>query len=754
MRRETDFVLEQAAWPALVLEGNGRICRANQAARRIFDLPVSLPAISVAALWDDESDTTPEQFLHDGIAGGTAPLKLRIAGGAKADFVAHGTNVARDGHSYVVLQLFKESGAAFPEFISGAPANALAPRASHSPEPAKPAGGVWTAVWPVLLVDSRSVICRANPAAERFFGAKSGALFAALCAPEDTAKWSTVLTQNHGELKLRLEMGATATFHLQCCPAEEHGKTLVQFFAAGMNAQAAAPGVGGEEEFLLQDAEWPALVVKKNGAVTRSNRAAVRAFGPLLEKGEQSAAAIWSAQNKGTAAHFLSMPAPDAPVRLTFNLKSGLPGVFMVQMCDLGGDNLCLLQLLKDIAHDPAPPSKPAAAAPVAAPAAGAPAQPAAATAAESLAHKQKLDCALQLARSVALDFNNALTSILGHASLLLSKAEANHPWRNSLSEIEKSASKAAEVANDLAAFSRQEKETRVHLGGNMNTLLERTVEAFQAGLQKPIKISTSIERKLFAANFDEAKMQQAMIKLLDNAVEAIPAGGKISVKTSNLELAEPAPGSASKLPAGNYVCVEVADTGDGIPAEVMPRIFEPFFTTKGSRHRGLGLAWVYGIVTNHGGAVTVNSETGKGASVKIFLPATKKIVRSTPAAATDLSGDQTILFVDDEDLLLTMGQMILSSYGYTVLTANSGQKALEILGGSKKKIDLVITDLVMPNMSGRELSEQILALAPATRIVWSSGYVRSTGEEQERYLQKPFTSQDLLRKVKEALAD
>jgi len=202
-------------------------------------------------------------------------------------------------------------------------------------------------------------------------------------------------------------------------------------------------------------------------------------------------------------------------------------------------------------------------------------------------------------------------------------------------------------------------------------------------------------------------------------------------------------------------VCVEVTDTGAGIPAEIMPRIFEPFFTTKGSRHRGLGLAWVYGIITNHGGAVSISSEPGQGASVRMYLPATRKIVRAAPAAPGDLSGTQTILFVDDEDLLLTMGQMILSSYGYTVLTASSGQKALEILAKSKKKIDLVITDLVMPNMSGRELSEEILRVAPGTRILWSSGYVRSSGaEEHERYLQKPFTSQDLLRKVKEVLTE
>jgi CheY-like chemotaxis protein len=138
-----------------------------------------------------------------------------------------------------------------------------------------------------------------------------------------------------------------------------------------------------------------------------------------------------------------------------------------------------------------------------------------------------------------------------------------------------------------------------------------------------------------------------------------------------------------------------------------------------------------------------------------MYLPATRKIVRAAPVAPGDLNGTETILFVDDEDLLLTMGQMILSSYGYTVLTASGGQKALEIFTQSKKKIDLVITDLVMPNMSGRELSEQILRVAPKTLIVWSSGYARTThAEEQERYLQKPFTSQDLLRKVKQVLKE
>jgi signal transduction histidine kinase/PAS domain-containing protein len=765
MRRETDFVFEQAAWPAMLLEENGQICRVNKAARRVFDLPVSLRSATVASLWDDGNKTSPEEFLREQIASGTAHLKLRVAGGAKAQFVAHGTKVARDGHQYVVLQLFKDSGAAFPDLTYVAPAKDLPPAAPAAAEKNKIPSGLSNAAWPVLVVDRQTVIVRANHVAARLFGVKAaaeGSALAAMCAPEDAKNLSHLLAEPLREsaalLKFRLEAGTMARFRLQCCPGGDANVALVQLFKAEAADEPPDAAAKDEDDFLLQNAEWPVLLMRKNGKVLRANRAAVRAFGSGIEKEDGTLTSIWSSLNKGSALQFLSLPPPDAPIHLKFNLKSGLPGAFLAQSCLTASDDICLLQLLKEIPPEslPAAASK-SAVTPESAASTAAPALPAAAAAAveASLAHKQKLDCALQLARSVALDFNNALTSILGHASLLLSKAEPGHPWRSSLGEIEKSAAKAAEVANDLAAFSRQEKDVRVQVAGNLNTLLERTVEAFQNSLQKPIKITCQVERKLFTASFDEAKMQQALVKILENAVEAIKGEGKINIQTRNLELSEPTQDRTAKLTPGNYVCVEISDTGAGIAPEVMPRIFEPFFTTKGSRHRGLGLAWVYGIVTNHGGAVALSSQPDAGASVRIYLPATRKIVRAAPIAPSDLSGTQTILFVDDEDLLLTMGQMILSSYGYTVLTANSGQKALEIFNHSKKKIDLVVTDLVMPNMSGRELTEQIHRVAPQTRILWCSGYVRSSGpEEAERYLQKPFTSQDLLRKVKQVLTE
>lgn len=485
--------------------------------------------------------------------------------------------------------------------------------------------------------------------------------------------------------------------------------------------------------FDLESAAWPALLVDGAGAILRANQMALNLFGPALAGDPATLATIWTADNCITAEKFLkdgeTAIAPLTPLKLQI---PGGPKIFSALVGARGRNDqrLLLLQLL---------PESP----------------PAAKTAAteSGLAHKQKLDCALQLARSVALDFNNALTSILGYTSLLLSKAEAAHPWRRTLLEMEKSAAKAAEVAADLAAFSLQEKETRAQPSGNLSSILQRCVEFFQSSRQEPTAWTMQLERKLFAAKFDEAKIQQAFMKVLENAVEALGQDGRVTVKCRNLELQDPTHDCNAKLAAGSYVCVEIADNGTGIKPEIMPRIFEPFFTTKKAPHRGLGLAWVYGILTNHGGGVAVSSQPGTGTSVRMYLPAEKGFVRATMEAGTDLSGTQTILMVDDEDLLLRMGETILSAYGYRVLTANSGQKALEIFSKAEAPIDLLITDLVMPMMSGRELVEQVRKHSPQTRIICTSGYVwPGSKQEPAAFLQKPFTTQELLMKVKQSL--
>jgi CheY-like chemotaxis protein len=393
---------------------------------------------------------------------------------------------------------------------------------------------------------------------------------------------------------------------------------------------------------------------------------------------------------------------------------------------------------------------------PVIAPPAPVPAAEAPAAAVGDAALKQKLDCVLQLARTVSLDFNNALTGVLAHTSLLLGKAEPDHPWRRSLLEVEKSAARAAEIAGELAQFSRQEKEVRRTPVGNLNAVALRCVEFFQSAQGARFTWKMTPERSLFAARFDEAKVQQALTKILENAVESfgVNGTGQIAVETRNVELTAATQDRNVQLNAGTYVCVEISDSGAGIEADALTRIFEPFFTTKRAPHRGLGLALVYGIITNHGGGIAISSQPGQGTSARVYLPAEKSLVHETDGSPKELRGTGTVLVVDDEGLVLTMAETILSDFGYKVLTASGGQKALTILGQPGSKVNLVITDLVMPGMGGRELAERIRQLDPHLPVMSTSGYVLP--EEKKvgaGFLQKPFTSAELLRKVKSALA-
>ena len=492
-----------------------------------------------------------------------------------------------------------------------------------------------------------------------------------------------------------------------------------------------------EVVFALENAGWPALLLDGSGTICRANATAIKIFGPALEGDSTKLSALWSTENSVGADQFLPQweraPAPTASLKL--RAKGGNTLGYLASLCSTArdGQKYFVMQLMPE----PGP---------------SVPAGKSSSGDTTLLVHKQKLDCALQLARTVALDFNNALTSILGHTSLVLSQMEPNDAFRPSLLEVEKSAARAAEIANDLGTFSRQEKEVRGQAAGNLNLLLERAVDYFQhrPGVA-PIDWKLLLERKLFAARFDEAKMQQALMKIVENAVESFTGFGRITLQTRNVELADHSQDRNVKLAAGAYVCAEIADNGCGIPPAVLTRIFEPFFTTKQGPHRGVGLAYVYGIVTNHGGGVAVSSQLGTGTSVRVYLPAEQRLVKENGAALGNLRGTQTILIVDDEEMLLTMGQKILSTYGYKVLTANSGQKAVEILKDSK--VDMVITDMVMPTMGGRELVEHIRRLAPATRILCTSGYVLPVEQEnEEAYLQKPFTAQELLSRVKQVL--
>lgn len=498
---------------------------------------------------------------------------------------------------------------------------------------------------------------------------------------------------------------------------------------------------------MLGHAAWPVLSVGPDGRVAEVNEAARKSFGQAIAG--RPFTELWDVANHTDAGTFLrrAFSESQSPVVIHLKGEDGVKNSYSSYTCptQVANGAGCLLQLFQEVEPGPTgnttmffrqperPPQGPLDPAQV---------------------HKQKLDCALQLTRTVALDFNNALTSVLGHTSLILRKLPADSPWRGSLLEVEKSAEKAAEIAHDLAVFSRQEKDTKAQVAGNLNDLLRNGVESFRGLAGEGVEWKLHLESKLYTANFEEGKMQQAVMKVLENSVQAVGKQGRINIVSRNRDVLEPTQDGATMLAPGSYVCLEVFDSGPGIAKEILPRIFEPFFTTKYG-HRGLGLAWVYGIVSNHGGSIAVSSAPGQGATFRIYLPAQKRVVQDRVYNDDELRGTQTILMVDDEDLLLTMGEMVLSSFGYRVLTASSGQQALEILEKNGQRIDLLITDLVMPKMSGRELIEKVHPNFPHLPIICTSGYVRSKNSEDgsgEVYLQKPFSSQDLLLKVKKVL--
>lgn len=485
-----------------------------------------------------------------------------------------------------------------------------------------------------------------------------------------------------------------------------------------------------------EDTAWPVLLLESSGIIRRANRPALAAFGPDLQSGTQPLTRICPSGGELTT----WFARPDKGNGTQMALKLTLEGrsqsfLAAINPVTVETRHLFLLQLFAQAAE----------------------ADPKSVTT-ESMAQKQKLECALQMARTVALDFNNALTSILGYTSLILGKLEPDSPWRSALLGVEKSASRAAAISHDLATFSRMEKDTKAQASGSLNALLQRCLNSFQATPgDKEINWVTQYERRLYSAKFDEGKMYQAMAKILDNALESIATRGRISIQTKNMDLTQPTQDRSAQLAAGAYVCVEITDNGVGMDEAVLQRVFEPFFTTKrGEKHRGLGLAWVYGVVTNHGGGVALSSQPGVGTSVRVYLPADKTIIKDQEVSPTDLTGTQSILMVDDEDMVLAMGQDVLTTYGYKVMTALGGQRALELLSKSDDHVELLITDLVMPGMSGRELIQKVRELSPDTRILCSSGYVQAKAQSMGpdvHYLQKPFTANELLLKVKQVLS-
>lgn len=538
------------------------------------------------------------------------------------------------------------------------------------------------------------------------------------------------------------------------------GSGFTQMFFRRPQARADAKAA----EFLLETASWPVLVVSTLGEIVQANAFARAVFGGADGNPPKRLVGLWTFENGCSADQFVrqldSASTFTYPMKLQTTKEGLVAFVVHISPWQHDGKKEFIFQVHTRPTASPAkgggsaaPHATPAAPAGQAVPALESVAQtePRPEPGSRVFVLEQKLLCALQLTRTVAMDFNNALTSILGHTTHVLGQMPPEHPWRSSVQQIEKAAERATQVSFDLSAFSREEKEAQPDTSGNLGRLVRKLVDQFKGRTATGVNWRVNLESRLLSAPFSEAKLTQALEKILNNATEAVGAEGTVSVSTQNRDHDQPTEDGRITLQPGTYVCIEINDTGPGIPADVLPQVVDPFFTTK-QGHRGLGLAWAYGIITNHGGSLAITSPPGQGTTVRIYLPAHGKTLEEGALADEDLRGDQTVLIVDDEELLLTMSEMVLTSFGYRVLTAGNGRQALDIIERSDSHVDLVVTDLVMPHMDGHQLIQHLQNVAPGLRIICTSGNFRPSNRHLGvTYLQKPFTSQDLLRVVKEA---
>lgn len=372
------------------------------------------------------------------------------------------------------------------------------------------------------------------------------------------------------------------------------------------------------------------------------------------------------------------------------------------------------------------------------------------------LQQAKKMEAIGTLAGGVAHDFNNLLMVMQGNVSLMLCDIDPTHPHCQSLKDIEKKIRSGAKLTAQLLGYARKGKYEVMPI--NLNRLVEETSEAF-GRTKKEITIHPDLARDLYAIEADRGQIEQVLYNLYINAENAMPGGGKIVLKSMNVthevmkrKLYDPKP--------GKYVLLTVTDTGIGMDKDTQSRIFEPFFTTREmGRGTGLGLASVYGIIKGHGGYIDVESEKGRGTTFYVFLPVSEKEIQETDKTAKQtIKANGTILLVDDEEMVLNIGVQALKRLGFTVLQADGGKEAVEVYEKNKDRIDMVILDMIMPEMGGGETYDRMKEINADVKVLLSSGYSihGQATEILERgcngFIQKPFGMQELSEKIIEIL--
>ena len=379
----------------------------------------------------------------------------------------------------------------------------------------------------------------------------------------------------------------------------------------------------------------------------------------------------------------------------------------------------------------------------------------------QQLRQAQKMEAVGRLAGGIAHDFNNILTAITGYADLLLEDLGATDPRRQDADEIHKAADRAAGLTRQLLAFSRQQVLQPTVL--EVNKLVSDLEKMLRRLLGEDVELGTRLAPTTGRVKADPGQLEQVIMNLAVNARDAMPNGGKLTLETGNVNLDEAYAADHYPARAGPFVLLAVSDTGIGMSEETQAHMFEPFFTTKEKgKGTGLGLATVYGIIKQSGGFIWVYSEVGHGTTFKLYLPRVEELAEraSQPAQARARAGrgTETVLVVEDEAPVRSVARQVLERHGYTVLEAPSAEAALDIATRYSGIIHLLLTDVVMPGLNGRELASRLATLRPDARVIFMSGYTddavtrHGVLEPGSAYVQKPFTPDAIARKVREVL--
>ena len=371
----------------------------------------------------------------------------------------------------------------------------------------------------------------------------------------------------------------------------------------------------------------------------------------------------------------------------------------------------------------------------------------------------QKMEAFGLLAGGVAHDFNNLMSVVMGYSDIWLMKLPLDSPVRVPLMAIRNAGERASGLTKQLLAFSRQTVlESKVL---DLNTVVRETEKMLARLIGEDIVMSSILNPAIPRVKVDPGQIGQVLMNLAINARDAMPHGGNLTIETRTVDFDDEYVQTHLGTKPGRHVMLSVSDTGIGMPPEIVARIFEPFFTTKGvGKGTGLGLAVVYGVISQSGGSIEVDSTIGTGTTFKLYFPVTfEKIHPASKSGEIETyAGIETILVVEDEESLLEITQESLQSFGYTVLAARSGPDALKLVNTSEETIDLMLTDVVMPGISGRELADSFKQKLPKLKVIFMSGYTDDSvvrhgiNHEEVAFLQKPFTPFNLLKKVREKL--